>query len=138
MLLTNVAANLSTEPDGLFFAWETVRSGRLRLVEREGLGIMELEGSADVALEVVSKTSVRKDTVLLRELYWKAGITEYWLVDVREGMMSFEILQWTREGYVSVPPDDGWIRSKVLGKKFRLQKKTDPLGHAQFVVEAAD
>ena len=41
------------------------------------------------------KTSVPKDTVLLRELYWKAGVTEYWLVDVRDGNLSFEILQGT-------------------------------------------
>jgi Uma2 family endonuclease len=85
-------------------------------------------------LEVVSKTSVRKDTVLLRELYHKAGIPEYWLVDVREGVMLFEILQWTPEGYVAVPAVDGWIASRVFGKKFQLQKKSDPLGHPQFLV----
>jgi hypothetical protein len=27
----------------------------------------------------VSPSSVQKDTVVLRELYWKAGIPEYWL-----------------------------------------------------------
>lgn len=46
MLLTNESAELSTEPDGLFFAWETVTSGRLRLVEKADQGIMELEGCA--------------------------------------------------------------------------------------------
>src|SRR5882724_11083293 len=61
MLLTNADANLSAEPDGLFFSWETLRTGRLRLVPSEGQGIMELEGSPDLVLEVVSKTSVRKD-----------------------------------------------------------------------------
>jgi Uma2 family endonuclease len=134
MLLTNVQANLTTEPDGLFAAWETMRMGRLRLVEREGQGIMELEGTPDQVLEVVSKTSVRKDTVLLRELYFKAGISEYWLVDVREGVISFDILQWTPEGYVAAPRVDGWIVSRVFGKKFQLQRKSDPLGHLQFVV----
>ena len=138
MLLTNTEANLNTEPDGLFFTWETMRSGRLRLVEREGQGIMELEGTPDQVLEVVSKTSVRKDTVLLRELYFKAGIPEYWLVDVRDGGLSFEILQRTPEGYVAVSAVDGWIASKVFGKRFQLQKKSDPLGHPQFVVAAAD
>jgi Uma2 family endonuclease len=137
-LLINADANLNTEPDGLFFTWDTMRTGRLRLVEREGQGIMELEGTPDQVLEVVSKSSVRKDTVLLRDLYFKAGIPEYWLVDVREGMMSFEILQRTPEGYVSVAAADGWIASKVLGKKFQLQKNVDPLGHPQFVVAVAD
>jgi Uma2 family endonuclease len=138
MLLTNAEANLNTEPDGLFFSWETMRSGRLRLVEHEGQDFMELEGTPDQVLEVVSKTSVRKDTVLLRDLYFRAGIPEYWLVDVREAAMSFEILQWTPEGYVPVPVVDGWIASKVFGKRFQLQKKTDPLGHAMFVVAVAD
>jgi Uma2 family endonuclease len=138
MLLTNREANLNTEPDGLFFTWETLRCGRLRFVEREGQGIMELEGTPDQVLEVVSKSSVRKDTVLLRDLYFKAGIPEYWLVDVREDAMSFQILEHTPEGYVALAGVDGWIASKVLGKKFQLQKKTDPLGHPQFVVAVAD
>lgn len=138
MLLTNAEANLNAEPDGLFFTWETVRSGRLRLVEREGQGVMELEGTPDQVLEVVSKTSVRKDTVLLRKLYWLAGVTEYWLVDVRDGALSFEILQHMPEGYVAVAPVDGWVASKVFGKRFQLQKTTDPLGHPQFVVAVAD
>ena len=75
MLLTNESAELSTEPDGLFFAWETVTSERLRLVERADQGIIELEGTPDMLLEIVSKNSLRKDTVVLRELYWKAGVT---------------------------------------------------------------
>jgi Uma2 family endonuclease len=138
MLLTNTEANLNAEPDGLFFSWEAMRSGRLRLVEREGQGIMELEGTPDQVLEVVSKTSVRKDTIMLRDLYWKARIPEYWLVDVRDGVLSFEILQWTPEGYVAGPVVEGWIASKVFGRKFQLQKKVDPLGHPQFVVLVDD
>src|SRR5882724_6954928 len=124
MMLTNTEANLNMEPDGLFFTWETLRSGRLRLVERESQGIMELEGTPDQVLEVVSKTSVRKDTVLLRDLYFKAGIPEYWLVDVRDGALSFEILQRTSEGYVAAAAVDGWVASKVFGKKFQLEQKT--------------
>jgi Uma2 family endonuclease len=138
MLLTNAEANLNSEPDGLFFTWETLRSGRIRLVDREGQGIMELEGGADLVLEIVSKSSVRKDTILLRDLYFRAGVQEYWLVDVRDGAMSFEILQRTSEGFVAVPAGNGWIASKVLGKKFQLQKKSDPLGHPLFLVGVAD
>jgi Uma2 family endonuclease len=138
MLLTSTAANLNTEPDGLFFSWETLRAGRLRLVAREGEGILELEGTPDLVLEVVSKTSVRKDTILLKELYFKAGIPEYWLVDVRDDAMSFSILKWTSEGYVAVPTVDGCSASGVFGKKFRLEKRTDPLGHPQFLVAVSN
>jgi Uma2 family endonuclease len=138
MLFRNVHANLSTEPDGLFFKWEAVRSGRLRLVEKPGQGFMELEGSADLVLEVVSKTSVEKDTVLLRELYWKAEIAEYWLVDVRDGKIRFEILEHTPSGYVATASTDGWLQSRVLGMKFQLQQSTDPLGHPQFFVNVSE
>ena len=41
-----------------------------------------------MVLEVVSKTSVRKDTVVLPQLYWKSKIPEYWLVDGRPGSPS--------------------------------------------------
>jgi Uma2 family endonuclease len=138
MLLTHNEANLNTEPDGLFFTWEALRTGRVRLVEREGAGVLELEGTPDQVLEVVSKSSVRKDTVLLRDLYHRARIVEYWLVDVRDDSLVFEILQWTPEGYVAVPAVEGWIPSRVFGKKFKLQKQSDPLGHPQFVVLASD
>jgi Uma2 family endonuclease len=134
ILLRNAEANLSTEPDGLFFAWDTMRSGRLKLVEKPGQGFMELEGTPDLVLEVVSKTSVHNDTVLLRDLYARAGISEYWLVDVGEGRRSFEILQLTPEGYVAGPAVDGWNPSRVLGKRFKLAERTDPLGHPQYVV----
>ena len=35
-LLTNVEANLSTEPDGLIVTWETLESRRVRLIPRVG------------------------------------------------------------------------------------------------------
>ena len=46
-----------------------------------------------MALEVVSESSVHKDTVQLRELYWRAGIAEYWLVDARPASPRFDILR---------------------------------------------
>src|SRR5262245_9829515 len=57
MLLTNVGAELSTEPDGMFYSDETVRAGRIR--EEHGAASVEVEGSPDMVLEVVSPRSVR-------------------------------------------------------------------------------
>lgn len=135
MLLSNPAANLSTEPDGLFYLWETMRSGRLKLIRGKHEGYIELEGSPDGVLEVVSQTSERKDKALLRELYWKAEIPEYWLVDARQDPPAFDILRHTSAGYVPTPAHDGWVRSERLGKEFKLVRQLDPLGHPQFVVE---
>ncbi len=134
MLLTNPAIGLSTEPDGLFFLWATLQSGRLRLLPGKKTGYMELEGTPDMALEIISETSVRKDDEILRDLYWKAGVTEYWLVDARGDSPKFDILRHTPEGYVATPAKDGWVRSEVFGCEFQLVRELDPLGHPEFFV----
>ena len=134
MLLVNEIANLSAEPDGLFYLWATMQTGRLRLVPGKKAGYTQLEGTPDIALEVVSDGSVTKDLVQLRELYWKAEIPEYWLVDARADNIRFDILRRAAEGYEPAPAEQGWVRSDVLGHLFRLERTTDPLGLAQFVV----
>jgi len=132
MLLSNLAANLSTEPDGLFCFWATVQSGRLRLIEGAKGGYMELEGTPDMVLEIVSRSSVRKDTERLRDLYWRAGIMEYWLVDARGAAPRFDIFRHTKDGYVVTEAQDGWLWSKVFGQGFQLTQQTDPLGHPRY------
>jgi Uma2 family endonuclease len=132
MLLTNEQANISTEPDGMFFFWETMKSGRLKIIERKDKGVMELSGSPDMTLEIVSKTSVRKDADLLRRLYHRAEVPEYWLVDVRTPSVHFEILQRGSTEYVAVPSVDGWVRSEVFDRSFQLISQTDPLGYPRY------
>lgn len=135
MLLTNPSAGLSTEPDGLFYTWETFQSGRLREVPgASGQEVMELEGTPDVVLEIVSKSSVKKDTQRLPELYWRAGITEFWLVDVRGGILKFDILQYTSQGYQETTAVDGWLTSKVFAHQFQLVKGSDPVGRPEYQV----
>jgi Uma2 family endonuclease len=136
MLLSNADANLSTEPDATFVSFEAMRTGRVRLVEGEIEGFKELEGTPDMVLEVVSATSVRKDTETLRDLYWKAGIPEYWLIDARGDEPLFTLLRHAARGYTATRPQaHGWLRSAVFGKAFRLRKQSGPLGHPQYTVE---
>jgi Uma2 family endonuclease len=134
MLLANELANLSAEPDGLFFLWETMKSERLRLVPGKKGGYTQLEGTPDAVLEIVSDGSEKKYLVSLRALYWKAQIPEYWLVDARRDVITFDILRHTAEGYQATPLQDGWVRSEILGHSFRVERTVDPLGLAQFVV----
>jgi Uma2 family endonuclease len=135
-LLSNVKANLSTEPDGTIVAYETMWSSRVRLIKGATEGYVELEGTPDMVLEVVSATSVRKDTETLRALYWQAGIPEYWLVDARGEVPSFTILRHTARAYTTTRPQaGGWLRSAVFDRSFRLMRWTDPLGHPQCTVE---
>lgn len=135
MLLVNEAANLSTEPDGLFYLWETMQSGRLRLAPGKVTGYMQLEGTPDGVLEIVSDSSEVKDLVRLRELYWKAQIPEYWIVDARADPVRFDILRHTIEAYEPTPMQEGWVRSAVLGHSFRIERSDDPLGLPHYVIQ---
>jgi Uma2 family endonuclease len=120
-LLTNEQAGLSREPDGAFLLWETLESGRAKLVPaRKGKDYVEVQGSADWALEVVSDSSVTRDLREMRRVYHRAGIREYWLIDARGKEIVFQILYHTRTGYVAAPRKDGWQKSKVFGCSFRL------------------
>jgi Uma2 family endonuclease len=136
MSLSNAAANLSTQPDAMFVSFEMMRSGRVRLVEGAVKGFKEFEGSPDMVLEVVSATSVRKDTEILRDLYWRAGVQEYWLVDARGDEPLFSILRHTARGYAATRLQaGGWQRSAVFERSFRLTQGTAPIGHPQYTVE---
>jgi Uma2 family endonuclease len=89
-----------------------------------------------MVLEVVSATSLRKDTETLRELYWKAGIPEYWLVDARGDAPAFALLRHAARGYTATRPRaHGWLRSAVFGRAFRLRQHPGPLGHPQYIVD---
>src|SRR5437868_15466608 len=91
MLLSNTDAGLSTIPDGVFVAHGTVERGGVRRIEGPEGDFVELIGTPDMVLEVVSKWSEEKDTVDLFDLYWRAGIPEYWLVDARSDRVRFDI-----------------------------------------------
>jgi Uma2 family endonuclease len=130
-LLVNEAANLSTEPDIMICLWKSLRSGRVRLTEVvKGSGrFVEVQGSPDIVVEIVSSTSVQKDTQDLPPRYFAAGVVEYWLVDARGEGIDFRILQRGRSGFTPVKADArGFIRSKVLGGAFRILRKRDPIG----------
>lgn len=124
-LVTNDEADLSTEPDGTFVSWESLESGRVRLVPREGATgqYLEIEGSPDMTLEVVSTSSVPKVTVLLKKIYFRARVREYWLIDARSDELSFQILVRGRSGFVAAPTRGGWQRSDVFGCSFRLERR---------------
>ena len=86
-------------------------------------------------LEVLSKGSVHKDEVVLRQAYWEAGVREYWLVDARKQPLRFDILHHTPRGYSTRRKKDGWIKSDVFGKSFRLSQSTNDLGHPEYSLE---
>src|SRR5262249_2258249 len=77
-------AKVSNEPEAFFATWESLRSGTLRKIRTpEGDDFIEFEGTPDWIMEIVSPSSVTKDTKQLKKRYHRAGIGEYWLVDAR-------------------------------------------------------
>jgi Uma2 family endonuclease len=135
MMLTHVAAEISTEPDGMFASYVSRKLGKLEFVK--GADSLEAIGTPDMVLEVVSPTSRHKDTVTLRGSYHRAGIAEYWLVEPMrwEDKVTFDILRWTESGYVAAEKHDEWIESHVFQRSFRLARGVDPLGKPTYRLE---
>lgn len=134
VLLSNVDADIAVKPDAIFVS-HAARQDRVRFLEGKTGGYVEMEGSPDMVLEVVSDSSVRKDTQRLRQDYWEAGIREYWLVDARKEPLVFDILRHTPKGYRTTPKKDGWIKSNVFGKSFRLTQQTIEDGDPEYTLE---
>jgi Uma2 family endonuclease len=135
LLLTNRTADLSGNPDATFVSRTAVASGLAELIPGKETGFVEVAGTPDVVLEVVSDGSVTKDTVTLFDAYFVAGIPEYWLVDARGSVVEFTIYTRGAAGYEPVPDQSGWIPSVVFGKSFRLTRGADPAGNPEFTLE---
>jgi Uma2 family endonuclease len=137
VLISNEAAEFSNNPDALFVLLESIEKNRVRMLPREGEEgqFLEIEGTPDWVLEVISHSSVTKDTKKLRRAYHRAGIREYWLIDARGDTIDFQILYWRKKGYVAAPNRDGWQRSEVFGREFRLVRERNRLGRWEYTLE---
>ena len=84
---------------------------------------IEVEGAPDLVVEIVSDSSVGKDTKRLPGLYFKAGVRELWLIDARQDPLVFKIHRRGKSGFVAMPTDgDGYQRSSVLGCRYQLHR----------------
>ncbi len=136
--VSNEEADISNQPDGMYVSYESIENGRVRIVEGKQEGYVELEGSPDMVLEVVSRSSVKKDTEVLREAYATAGVREYWLVDARKGSLQFDILRLSRGHYVAARKRAGWARSDIFARWFRFRQEEGPHGLPQFHLDSSE
>lgn len=129
-LLTHVGAAISTEPDLLFATWDAFESGRLRLIEKANRrdDYIELEGTPDLVVEIVSDFSQTKDLITLRDHYYAAGVSEYWIIDARGDTVHFQILSRTDESYTAVAEATKPQTSRVLGRVFRIERARNRAG----------
>jgi Uma2 family endonuclease len=128
VLFTNEQAEVSTEPDLLFVSFESIEQGRVSYIPKATRpdDRLELVGTPDLVVEVVSDSSTRKDEQLLRAAYARAGVPEYWLVDARAESLRFEILILDGGAYRAAS------RSRTLGRAFRLERTQNRAGHPRY------
>lgn len=130
-------AESGTEPDVLVCTYDAIETGRVRFTEsgpRDGR-CMVIEGSADLVIEVVSQSSVTKDTQELRKRYFAAGVREYWIFDARGMRMTFDLLSRRDDGWAETDPDtEGLRKSEVLGRRVRVDRTTDRVGLPDYEV----
>jgi Uma2 family endonuclease len=132
MRLVHPQTGLSTEPDALFAAQESLVRQCIQL--RQGKDSLELVGSPDMVLEVVSPTSVVKDTVHLLDLYRRSGVREYWLVNPLGGDLDFHIYRGGARKFAAVRPQRGWLRSEVFARSVRLTEAVNELDLPEFTL----
>src|SRR6185503_14943770 len=98
-----LSATYIPEPDLAF-----VRTGRLHLWKKS-----YFQGPPDLAIEIVTEDSVERDTVLKRPAFERAGVEEYWMVDLVQGRCTFLCLESGRYREAELEPGS-IFRSVVL------------------------
>lgn len=136
MRISSVPGDVSAEPDLVFISHDAIDSGRVKLVPKTSVGdedFIEIEGSPDLIVEVVSDSSVAKDTKRLPKAYFEAGVPEFWLIDARHSNLLFRIHRRGKSSFVPQRVDRfGYQRSGALGRRFRLDRHRDPRGNWQY------
>jgi Uma2 family endonuclease len=134
--ISSVPADLSAEPDIVFISHESLADGRARLIPAASGKpghYVEVEGAPDLVVEIVSDSSVAKDTRRLPKAYFKAGVREFWLADARREPLVFRIHRRGKSAFRVVQRDaDGFQRSVVFGGRFRIDGHLDAEGHWAF------
>lgn len=119
-------ADLSAEPDVVVVFHESLRTERVRLVAKasgERDRFIELQGAPELVVEIVSDSSITKDTQRLPPAYWRAGIPEFWLVDARGDDLLFQIHRRGPAGYEPASvKTDGFQYSEVFKTSFHLSR----------------
>ncbi len=131
--ISSVPGNVSAEPDVVVITHEAFDSGRVALVPKasgEPDRFVEVEGGPDLIVEIVSDSSVKKDTQRLPQAYFGAGVREFWLIDARGDELVFQLHRRGDNAFVAVDGDaDGFQRSDVLDAWFQLERSRHQRGH---------
>ena len=133
---SHLETNLSTEPDGIVISNDALASGRVKFKSGEKGKNTEVVGSPEIVIEIVSRSSEVKDTEWAMASYFDAGIQEYWLIDARdEDDIQIDIFRRNKKEFLKSRKQNGWVKSVVLGKAFRLTQTGDAGGNPEFSLD---
>ncbi len=130
--------DLSCEPDVAVIRFESLESGRVRLVPGatgEAGRFVEIEGPPDIVVECVSDSSETKDREDLLRAYHAARVPEYWLVDAREVEPRLDLYRHAARRYLRSPHRSGFAASGVLGLAVRLVRLPERYGVVRYRLE---
>jgi len=131
--VSSPVGTFSAEPDVLVITYLTIDKQQVTFIPKasgEKDRFVEIEGGPDLVVEIVSDSSVKKDTIRLPKAYFRAGVREYWLIDARGEELSFQLLRRGSEAFEPTPADaEGYCRSEVLGARYRLDRSRHKRGH---------
>lgn len=137
--VSSPASQLSVEPDLTVLSWTSLQEGKTRLRSWSKANpdrLTEIEGPVDLVVEIVSDSSVGKDTKRLPSLYAQAGVPELWLTDARGKRLRFDVHTLRDGAYARVEPDaEGWILSPRLGAAFQLVRAKAPFVGWSYTLE---
>jgi Uma2 family endonuclease len=130
---------LSVEPDVVVVSHQSVKDGIVKLVPKAADAsdrFIEIEGPPQLIVEIVSDSSVGKDTKRLPEKYFRAGVEELWLIDARKKPAKFIIHHRGKRSFVTVSADrTGFARSAVLNARYRLVLGRDGMGWPRYELQ---
>jgi Uma2 family endonuclease len=131
--ISSVPGEVSAEPDVVVITHEALDDGRVRLIRKasgEPDRFVEVEGGPDLIVEIVSDSSVKKDTRRLPPAYFEAGVREFWLIDARGKELLFQIQRRGVTSFMSTERDaEGFQRSDVLDASYSLERDRHQRGH---------
>jgi Uma2 family endonuclease len=140
--VSSPVAELSVEPDILFLSYDTLQAERARKVPKANNApgrYVEIEGAVDLVVEIISDSSVGKDTRRLPPAYFEAGVRELWLIDARGEDLQFQIHHRGETEFQPVPSDEqGFQVSHVFNRRYRLDREVHPMSDWLYDLKASD
>ncbi|MBA3354102.1 MAG: Uma2 family endonuclease [Blastocatellia bacterium] len=133
--VTMPMCELSVQPDIAVTTSQSFKDGRVTLTPHPTRAddAIEIVGPPDLVVEIISDSSVTKDSQDLCRLYFDAGVREYWLIDARGEDISFRLLTRGEQGWEEVPVESqGFRASLILERSFRLDRQAGRRGEWRY------